>query len=116
MSSGKADCMILLPVVLLLLSAATPATSPVSRVADADDPPARVARISYLKGSVSLQVSGDTGWSEATLNYPVTTGDRLYTDQDSRAELQVGVPVDWVPYRYGHWVWVEPWGWTWMED
>jgi len=90
MSSGKADCMILLPVVLLLLSAATRAVSPVSRVADADDPPARVARISYLKGSVSLQVSGDTGWSEATLNYPVTTGDRLYTDQDSRAELQVG--------------------------
>ena len=82
--------MILLPVVLLLLSAATRAVSPVSRVADADDPPARVARISYLKGSVSLQVSGDTGWSEATLNYPVTTGDRLYTDQDSRAELQVG--------------------------
>ena len=82
--------MILLPVVLLLLSAATPATSPVSRVADADDPPARVARISYLKGSVSLPVSGDTGWSEATLNYPVTTGDRLYTDPDSRAELQVG--------------------------
>src|SRR5437867_2058970 len=69
MSGGKADYMILLPVVLLLLSAATRAVSPVSRVADADDPPARVARISYLKGSVSLQVSGDTGWSEATLNY-----------------------------------------------
>jgi len=26
------------------------------------------------------------------------------------------VPVGWVPYRYGRWVWVEPWGWTWVED
>ena len=21
----------------------------------------------------------------------------------------------WVPYRYGHWVFIEPWGWTWVE-
>jgi hypothetical protein len=27
-----------------------------------------------------------------------------------------GVPVGWAPYRYGHWVWVAPWGWTWVED
>ena len=26
------------------------------------------------------------------------------------------VPVDWAPYRYGHWVWIEPWGWTWVDD
>ena len=24
--------------------------------------------------------------------------------------------VGWAPYHYGHWVWVEPWGWTWMDD
>ena len=23
---------------------------------------------------------------------------------------------DWAPYRNGHWVWVAPWGWTWVED
>ena len=28
----------------------------------------------------------------------------------------VGVPVGWAPYRYGHWVWVEPWGWTWVDE
>jgi len=28
----------------------------------------------------------------------------------------VGVPYDWAPYRYGHWVYVAPWGWTWVED
>ncbi len=22
----------------------------------------------------------------------------------------------WVPYRYGRWVWVSPWGWTWIDD
>ena len=28
----------------------------------------------------------------------------------------VGVPGDWAPYRYGHWAFVSPWGWTWVED
>jgi hypothetical protein len=23
---------------------------------------------------------------------------------------------DWAPYRAGHWEWIEPWGWTWMDD
>ncbi len=27
-----------------------------------------------------------------------------------------GVAVGWAPYRYGHWVYVAPWGWTWIED
>ncbi len=22
----------------------------------------------------------------------------------------------WAPYRDGHWVWMEPWGWTWIDD
>jgi hypothetical protein len=24
--------------------------------------------------------------------------------------------ADWAPYRAGHWEWIEPWGWTWMDD
>jgi hypothetical protein len=27
-----------------------------------------------------------------------------------------GVAVDWAPYRYGHWAWIAPWGWTWVDD
>jgi hypothetical protein len=27
-------------------------------------------------------------------------------------EVQTG----WAPYRYGHWAWVRPWGWTWIDD
>ena len=26
------------------------------------------------------------------------------------------VPVGWAPYRQGHWAWVAPWGWTWIDD
>jgi len=22
----------------------------------------------------------------------------------------------WAPYHFGHWAWVGPWGWTWVED
>jgi len=55
-----------------------------------DNPPARAARISYLKGKVSFQPAGQDQWSEATLNFTVTTGDRLYTDKEARAEFEVG--------------------------
>src|SRR5205809_1365361 len=26
------------------------------------------------------------------------------------------VEAGWAPYRYGHWGWIEPWGWTWIDD
>jgi hypothetical protein len=26
------------------------------------------------------------------------------------------VASDWAPYRNGHWAFIEPWGWTWVED
>jgi hypothetical protein len=25
-------------------------------------------------------------------------------------------PVGWAPYHDGHWAWVDPWGWTWVDD
>jgi len=58
---------------------------------DAGDPPTRVARISYLDGSVSLQAGGAGDWGSAARNRPMTVGDKLWTDKDSRAELQTGV-------------------------
>jgi hypothetical protein len=30
--------------------------------------------------------------------------------------LPGGLPADWAPYRDGHWRWVAPWGWTWIDD
>ncbi len=26
------------------------------------------------------------------------------------------VAVGWAPYSSGHWAWVHPWGWTWVDD
>jgi hypothetical protein len=30
--------------------------------------------------------------------------------------VPTGVPAGWAPYHYGHWAWVDPWGWTWIDD
>jgi hypothetical protein len=55
-----------------------------------DDPPSRVARLGYMEGSVSFDPAGQQDWVEATPNRPMTTGDKLWADKDSRAELQLG--------------------------
>ena len=30
--------------------------------------------------------------------------------------VPTSVARDWAPYRDGHWSWIEPWGWTWVDD
>jgi hypothetical protein len=30
--------------------------------------------------------------------------------------MPTAVAVGWVPYRFGHWVWIAPWGWSWIDD
>jgi hypothetical protein len=57
---------------------------------DYDDPPARVARLGYLQGSVSFEPAGENEWVQAVSNRPMTTGDKLWADRDSRAEVQLG--------------------------
>lgn len=54
------------------------------------DPPSRVARLGYVSGGVIFSPAGESEWMQATLNRPLTTGDRLWTETDARAELQVG--------------------------
>ena len=56
----------------------------------AAEPPSRAARLSYIDGTVSFSPSGQPDWVRAVVNRPLTTGDRLWVDADSRAELQVG--------------------------
>ena len=55
------------------------------------DPPSRVARLSYMQGVVSFAPAGADDWVQARLNRPLVQGDRLWTDNDARAELQIGV-------------------------
>ena len=54
------------------------------------DPPSRVARLGYMTGAVSFSPAGENDWVQATINRPLTTGDRLWADAGARAELQVG--------------------------
>jgi hypothetical protein len=57
---------------------------------DEDEPPGRVARMNFSQGSVSFQPGGEGDWVSAVPNRPLTTGDNLWTDRNSRAELHIG--------------------------
>jgi hypothetical protein len=58
--------------------------------ADQGDPPSRAARMSFVEGTVSFQPGGEGDWGAAAKNRPVTVGDKVWADKDSRAELQAG--------------------------
>jgi|SRR5579871_1026590 len=54
------------------------------------DPPGRVARLDYSQGSVSFRPAGEDDWVTAVPNRPIVSGDDLWADTDSRAEVHVG--------------------------
>jgi len=54
----------------------------------------------YMPGTADLDAEG--AWSQDASYGPVW--------------YPRAVAVDWAPYRYGHWVWVSRWGWTWVDD
>ena len=56
----------------------------------AAEPPLRAARLGYISGTVSFSPAGQPDWVRAAVNRPLTTGDRLWTGANSRAELQIG--------------------------
>ena len=41
-----------------------------------------------------------------------------WIDDSSYGEVWMprAVPSGWAPYRTGHWAYVQPWGWTWIDD
>jgi len=57
------------------------------------DPPGRIARMNHVEGSVSFQPGGEGDWLQASPNRPLTSGDNIWADQGSRAELHVGSTV-----------------------
>jgi len=73
---------------LLILSSLV--LSSVATAQDSSDPPSRVARIAYMTGPVSFQPASVDQWADASLNYPMTTGDSLYSDTGARAVLRIG--------------------------
>lgn len=57
---------------------------------DAGDPPSLVAHIDHPLHHVSFMPAGSDEWTEAVPNYPMTSGDRVYCDEDSRVEIGAG--------------------------
>ena len=57
------------------------------------DPPSRVARLGYMTGAVSFSPAGEDDWIQASINRPLTTGDRLWADAGARTEIQIGGAV-----------------------
>ncbi len=82
-------------------TASTPAQFDASAPAQAQsaehpDPSSRVARLSLLRGEVSLAPAGENDWARAELNRPLVTGDKLWTQANARAELQLGSATAWI--------------------
>ena len=75
---------------ILILVLAPVLGVPQRAAAEEDDPPGRAARLAYAQGSVSFQPAGTEDWVAAVVNRPITTGDKLWTDRNSRAELHIG--------------------------
>jgi hypothetical protein len=54
---------------------------------DAATPAARVGDIAGISGDVSFSGAGTGGWAQAEPNYPVSSGDVVYTQPDGQAVL-----------------------------
>jgi hypothetical protein len=75
---------------LLSVALAVAFLVPQRAAADEDDPPGRIARLSYTHGAVSFEPAGTDDWVSAVVNRPMTTGDKLWSDNGARAELHIG--------------------------
>jgi hypothetical protein len=53
------------------------------------DPPALAGRLAEITGSVSFHDAGETQWSAATQNYPVTNGSAFWTEPGAQARLEI---------------------------
>ncbi|WP_420992925.1 DUF6600 domain-containing protein [Cupriavidus sp. 30B13] len=67
-----------------------PALAQSAGPADPADPSDRIATITDAAGNLSLAPAGSDDWAQATVNRPITTGDRLWVDNGGRAELHAG--------------------------
>ena len=82
LSIGGRRRSIVMTLLLILLAGASTSLL----LASHDQPP----RISYLEGSAAYEATGDVEWDEATVNLPLTQGDRIFSHPDSRLEIEFG--------------------------
>lgn len=55
--------------------------------------------------------SGVTGYEDLDDH-----GEWIYEREYGYVWRPMYVTVDWAPYRYGRWVWIAPWGYTWIDS
>jgi hypothetical protein len=73
---------------------AQPAPAATSENSDAagrpnTDPPAIAGSLASVAGSVSFHAAGETQWSPATVNYPVTSGEGFWTEPQGSATIDI---------------------------
>jgi hypothetical protein len=78
----------LLSAVLLMLTAVSLVHGQTRR--DPYNEPARIARLQYMSGQVSVAPCEANDWVAAALNQPLKAPICIWADKDSRAELNVG--------------------------
>lgn len=71
---------------------------------------ARDRQINYDPPSQYLP-AGITGYEDLN-SYGSWSNDRQY----GNVWTPRSVPSGWQPYKQGHWSYVKPWGWTWVDD
>ena len=70
----------------LSLSLAAPG---IARAQSTLTPPTRVGQVASINGQVSFADNATQGWTQATLNYPIVSGDALYTQPGARASIAI---------------------------
>jgi hypothetical protein len=66
-----------------------PADAQAAQPTAGGDPPVRAGRVARLSGTVSFHGPGADHWDTATLNFPVTTGDALWTEPQGSAAVDI---------------------------
>ena len=56
--------------------------------------------------------------SPAMTGYDALAGNGSWETVDGYGAVwfPAAVSHDWAPYRHGHWRWIAPWGWNWIDD
>src|SRR3954453_2957299 len=73
------------------------------------DAPGRAGRLSYVYGAVSFRPGTVEEWAPATVNYPLSTGDHLWTAAEAQAEVTVGLTAVHLAPETGFFI-------SWLDD
>jgi hypothetical protein len=71
----------------------------------------RLYRIAQLRPEARYINQETPGWVDL-----VDNGRWITTSSNQSVWCPSNVSSSWVPYRTGHWSYVNPWGWTWVDD